>query len=370
MTVREIAEVMEAWAPRAIAWEKDNVGLLIGSPSKTVRRIMVALDVTDAVVAEARKRSVDLLITHHPLMFNGIRKITDGDRDGRLIQALIHNNIALYAAHTNLDFTVNGVSSALARMIGLQETAVLHGENGRYTKIAVFVPATHAGSVAQAMMDAGAGQIGNYDSCSFRSKGQGTFRPLEGTTPFIGTHGKLESVDELRVELICPTWKTDSILHAMRATHPYEQPAYDLYALANSSQEYGAGIVGTLAIPVPFANFLTHLHSALNVPSLRYTGDVRKKISRVAVCGGSGADLISAAIRMGADAFVTADIRYHAFQDAEGMIALVDAGHFETESPIVHEIVSTVRAACRNRKKTVTVFAAQQSRNPVQYSVL
>ncbi len=217
------------------------------------------------------------------------------------------------------------------------------------------------------MAQAGAGVIGDYEACSFQTEGRGTFRGVKGATPFIGTRDMLERVPEIRLEMRVPNWKLSGVLAAMKATHPYEEVAYDVYDLANESGDYGAGIIGDVRPPVTLRMFLSRIRRMLGVPALRYTGNLRLKVKRVAVCGGSGSDLLSVALREGADAFVTADVKYHAFGDSDGGLALIDAGHFETEVPVVGRVVDYLKKEIAQRKQTVRVFVSQQSCNPVQY---
>jgi dinuclear metal center YbgI/SA1388 family protein len=367
MRIADIQKIFDEWAPRQLAWERDNTGLLVGSPSQLVKKILVALDVTDRVIDEAAGKKADLLITHHPLMFGSVKSITDNDRTGRLLLRLIRKNIALFSAHTNLDFTRDGVSSTLAKKLNLQNTRVLHKDVRQYNKIVVFVPSSHADKLMAAMAGAGAGSIGAYDSCSFQAEGTGTFRPLKGANPFIGTAGTLERVAETRLEMIVPSWKLNGVLASMRETHPYEEIAYDVYALANIASEYGSGIIGELPKPVKLRAFLQTVRSKLRVPSLRFTGNLNQAVRTIAVCGGSGSELLPVAIQQGADVFLTADAKYHVFQDAEDEIALIDAGHYETEQPVVQQVVSYLSRRCRERKDSVLVLASEYSHNPVQY---
>jgi dinuclear metal center YbgI/SA1388 family protein len=367
MKVADIQKIIEEWAPKQLAWDRDNIGLLAGSSSQPVKKILVALDVTEEVIEEAIDKKADLLVTHHPVIFGSVKSITDHDRTGRLLLRLIRKNIALFAAHTNLDFTREGVSFALAKKLNLQNARVLHKDIRQYNKVAVFIPVSHTEKVMLAMANAGAGSIGAYDSCSFQSEGTGTFRPLKGSNPFIGSTGTLERVDEMRLEMIVPTWKLNPVLEAMKAAHPYEEIAYDVYALANVSSEYGSGVIGELPKPASLRVLLQTVRKKLNVPSLRFTGMLNQTVSSVAVCGGSGADLLPVAIQQGADVFLTADVKYHTFQQAEDAIALIDAGHYETEIPIVQQVVSYLSQKCRERKEGVAVLASEHSYNPVQY---
>ncbi|MGA2623937.1 MAG: Nif3-like dinuclear metal center hexameric protein [Bacteroidota bacterium] len=367
MVIREIQQILESWAPEEIAWEQDNVGLQIGSPDRRVRAILVALDVTRDVVNEARRKKIDLLISHHPLFLRPLRSVRDDDRTGHLVIELARHDIALYSAHTNLDFVRTGVSAALAERLGLVNLRVLSRQSNLYKKVAVFVPVQHAEKVMRAMAGAGAGHIGNYEACSFQTEGRGTFRGMKGATPYVGKRGVLERVPEIRLEMLVPVWNLSGVLAAMRTVHPYEEVAYDVYNLANASQDYGAGIIGDVRPAVTLRMFLRRIRRTLHVPALRYTGNLQRKVKRVAVCGGSGSDLMPRALQEGADAFVTADMRYHTFGEAEGAIALIDAGHFETEVPVVRRVADYLKNEIAQRNQTVHVFVSQQSRNPVQY---
>lgn len=367
MVVRDIQQLFEAWAPPEIAWERDNVGLQIGSSGRRVRRILVALDVSNRVVEEARRKQIDLLISHHPLLFHPLRSVHDDDRIGQLVLKLAQYRISLYSAHTNLDFTHSGVSAALAERLGLLNCAVLSKQNKTHKKVVVFVPSDHVEKVMGAMAKAGAGRVGEYEACSFRTEGIGTFRGLSGTKPFVGKAGMLESVSEVRLEMVVPQWKLSTVLEAMRESHPYEEVAFDVYDLANESQDYGAGVIGELTRRMSLKEFLAHVRTRLRVPALRYTGNSRRQIRSVAVCGGSGSELLQHALHRGADAFVTADVSYHTFERAEGAIALIDAGHFETETPVVQKVVDYLKTEPTIRKENIRIIASQQSRNPVQY---
>jgi len=367
MLLREIHHILESWTPKATAWERDNVGLQIGSMDQAIRRILVTLDVTDAVLDEARRKRIDLIVSHHPLLFHPLLSITPEHRTGRLALKTLQSNTALYAMHTNLDFARSGVSFALAEALGLQETRFLEHDQQREKKIVVFVPADHAEKLLAAMAAAGAGHIGRYEACSFQVNGTGTFLPVDGAQPFLGRVGHMESVNEIRLEMVVPEWNLDAVIRAMRTAHPYEEVAYDVYDLSNFSMNVGAGAIGYLSAAQPLEKFLSYVTRSLNIPALRYAGNSRKKIHRVAVCGGSGSQYISAAIRQGADAFVTADIRYHAFQDADGQLALIDAGHYETEQPAVQHVVDFLNSDTTIRKNRVQVRSSSINCNFVQY---
>ncbi len=369
MVVRDVEELLESWAPRQIAWERDNVGLQCGSPGRRVRRVMVTLDVTDAVLAEAEKKRVDLIVSHHPLLFHPLKAIGPDDRVGRLITQLVKENIALIVAHTNLDFARDGVSFALAGRLGLRDIGFLYNDQRVSKKVVVFVPAGDADRVRSAMAAAGAGVIGAYEECSFAAGGTGTFRPLAGAKPFIGRAGNLESVPEMRLEMVVPAWKLEPVLSAMRAAHPYEEVAVDVYDLATPSPGIGAGAIGSLRRPLALRAFLRLVQRRLRIPALRFRGSDARRIRTVAVCGGGGADLLAAAIRRGADAYVTADLGYHRFEEADERIVLVDAGHYETEVPVVSTLAGRLSSALSARREPVHVFTSTAGINPVHYFV-
>jgi dinuclear metal center YbgI/SA1388 family protein len=369
LTVRGIQEVMEAWAPPDIAWERDNVGLQAGDPASRVRGILVALDVTEAVVAEAVRRGANLIVSHHPLLFTPLRSVTTGTARERCLAALLRHRVALFSAHTNLDFTRGGTSFALARALGVEAQGFLRTPYRLQTKIVTYIPPSHADAVAAAMADAGAGIIGRYDRCSFRGEGDGTFRGGKGSHPAIGRKGVEEQVREVRLEMVAPRRSVESVVRAMMGAHPYEEVAYDVYPLENISREYGMGTIGTLRRSVPLTRFLSDVRRALKTPGLRWCGDPRRAVRRVALCGGSGSELLGDAVAAGADVFVTADVRYHTYHEAAERIALVDAGHFETEFPVVAAIVERLRREFTGRGERVAVRAASQSTNPVRWSM-
>jgi len=345
MTVADVEHIMEEWAPRWVAWERDNVGLQIGERDRTVRTILVCLDVTEEVVSEAIRLRADLIISHHPLLFRPPKSITSGDRVGSLVLRLARHKIALYSAHTNLDVTEDGVSFALARALGLQNIRFLSPLRGLLAKIAVFVPEEYASTVMEAMAKAGAGIIGNYSHCSFSATGRGTFKGSPETNPFQGRAGTLESAREARLEMILPRAKAPAVIRALQNSHPYEEAAYDLYPLDNESRNFGMGAVGELPSRLSLGRLLKLAKKNLNAESVRCNGSAGTAIRRVAVCGGSGSELLEEAVSVKADAFVTADVRYHTFHDADSRIVLIDAGHWETEHVVLPVIAKRLRSA-------------------------
>ncbi len=367
MIVREIQHIVEQWAPRELCWEGDNAGLQIGSPRQQVKKILIALDVSAEVIAEARKKHANLIISHHPLLFRPVTSLTSASRVPSLLLSLAAHRIALISAHTNLDFAQNGVSFALANRLGLKDIQVLVPQEGALNKVAVFVPRAYCTTVMQAMARSGAGIIGNYDACSFQVDGTGTFRGRKGSTPFVGKSGTLEEVQEVRLEMMVPSWNLASVLSAMKSVHPYEEVAYDIYPVKNQLSTHGMGAIGVLPRGKQLGDLLKHLQQSLAIPTLRYTGPKRARIERIAVCGGGGSQLLPQAIAAGADAFITADVKYHTFQEAEGRIALIDAGHFETEVPIVESLVAYLTSELRKRGTAIPVNASTSLSNPVHY---
>jgi dinuclear metal center YbgI/SA1388 family protein len=367
MNVHDIQGILERWAPTEIAWERDNVGLQVGNPMSRVRGILVSLDVTGGVVAEARRRGANLIISHHPLLFRPARSVRTNTGLGSILRDLLKWNVACYAAHTNLDFTRGGTSFVLSEALGLRSVGFLEKSYRLDHKVVTFVPADHVADVVDAMAKEGAGQIGNYTVCSFRSAGTGTFHGNALSTPVVGTRGRLEEVPEIRLEMIAARRDVPRVVRAMKSAHPYEEVAYDVYPLDNVSDNYGRGAIGTLERPVTLRTFLNTIKQTLRLPSLRYRGSPDRMVQKIAVCGGSGSELMETAIAEGADVFVTADVKYHDFHSAGERIVLVDAGHFETENPVVKAVVARIRDELRHHGAAIPVSAARTSTNPVAY---
>lgn len=367
MTLQEFQNIFERWVPPAIAWKGDNVGLQIGNRSDAIKHIVVALDPSLEAAQFAKKHNANLIVTHHPLYFHPIKNITAGTRIGDLSIFLAQNSINLYSAHTNLDSVRWGVSGVLAKALGLTNVSILSPLTDSLVKITVFVPNTHTETVAAAMHGAGAGMFSKYDHCSFRTSGIGTFRAQAGAKPFLGTVGALETADEHRLEMLCEQWKINEVLAAMREAHPYEEIAYDVYPLTNSNAEYGLGAIGDLGKPVTRNEFLSLIEKKLGIGALRYTAGAKNKIRRVAVCGGSGSELAGEAIRQHADAMITADIKYHAFQECEHSIMLVDAGHYETERLILPVLARHIESITAQQARSKRISITLYENNPVHY---
>ncbi len=367
MRIADVEHIIEEWAPKWVAWERDNVGLQVGDSRRSVSGILIALDVTESVIEEAARKNAELIVSHHPLLFRPPKAVTANDDVGRLILLLAEKKIALYSAHTNLDFTKEGVSVRLARVLGLQNVRFLSPLKSSLAKIVVFVPEGYADRIVQAMSASGAGVIGEYSNCSFRVAGRGSFTGSASSNPTVGARGRLELVDEVRIEMLCPRASVETAVAAMKAIHPYEEVACDVYPVENRNTKYGMGAVGELRTRQTLGAFLAKARRALSAKGLRYNGSLRQTVQRVAVCGGSGSELLADAVREGADVFLTADVRYHTFHAAKDRIALVDAGHWETEHMILSSIAERIRVAVKKRRKSPRVFVTKHSTNPVQY---
>lgn len=359
-------QLVEELAPKNLAESGDNVGLQVGDPAAQVRGVLVALDLDDDVLAEATDRGADLVIVHHPLIYRPVSSIRMDMPVGRRIAGALRRGINVYAAHTNLDIAAGGVNDILAGRLGLEDVEIL-GPTGeeKYLKIVVFVPRGHEDAVRNALSAAGAGWIGNYSHCTFQAAGTGTFLAHEGADPFLGQVGKLEKAEEFRLETIVPERLARKAVAAMIRAHPYEEVAYDLYPLANEGQPYGLGRLGRLAAPQVLAEFARTVSDSLGAVSLRVAGDGRKVISKVAVCGGAGADLIARAVFRGADVLVTGDVKYHQVRDAlDAGLAVVDAGHFATEIPIVPALAGWLTRRFAEAKVDLPVWAATSGSDP------
>jgi dinuclear metal center YbgI/SA1388 family protein len=365
MKCKDVIKYLEEWIPKAIAWDKDNVGLQIGTDERKIKNILLSLDLNQNVIDQAYKKNCNFIITHHPLLFNPLAKIDTGsDRTSKLVEKLIKNNVTLYSAHTNLDYAKDGVSFRLAKRLDLNNTKFLVNLSGNQFKLAVFVPEESIEMVSNAIHQAGAGKIGDYSNCSFRTKGTGTFKGSGTTTPAVGARGKQESVDELKLEVVVDSWKIYKVLNALKSSHPYEEVAYDLYPLNNENINYGMGAVGELKNSMNTKEFLNHVSKSLKVRNLRYTNGKKGNIKRVAVCGGSCSDLMDQACNSGADAFITSDVKYHSFQEAEGKILFIDAGHYETEIHSLDEVQKKLNRFLMKEAK-IKVYKYRGSTNPI-----
>lgn len=368
MQTKEIATYLEDWAPPKIAWEKDNVGLQTGSLQRDITNILLSLDVTEKVVAEAVRKNCNLIISHHPLLFFPLKKVdVDHDEISRIVASLIKHDITLLSHHTNLDFTGDGVSITMAKLLGLQEIDFLTKLSANQSKIVVFVPKDDLTAVSEAIFNAGGGIIGDYTHCSYRLNGEGTFFGTESTNPQAGEKGRLETVEEVRLEVIADNWKTGKIISAMLKAHSYEEPAYDVYPLNNTNQSYGVGAIGVLPEALTEDECIRLTAKTFQAAGLRYAKGKGEKIRKVAMVGGGGMRSLNDAIRAGADAFISADGDYHSFQQAEGKILLIDAGHYETEAPVLKTVETRLRNFIQEKGAAIEIYRSSEITNPITF---
>ncbi|VAX29415.1 GTP cyclohydrolase 1 type 2 homolog YbgI [hydrothermal vent metagenome] len=362
----EVIKYLEEWAPPGAAWKDDNIGLQVGAGDIKIKNILVALELNQKVLSQAIKKNCNFIFTHHPFIFTPLKRLDfQNDPKAAIIQELIKNNITLYSAHTNLDFTKDGVSFELAKKLELRDIKFLANEESDQYKLVVFVPLDDLTAVSEAIFNAGGGIIGEYKKCSYQLLGEGTFEGSDNTNPHIGKKNNFETVVEVRLEVLVHSWKLNSVVRAMLSAHPYEEPAYDIYVLNNKNANYGYGAIGNLGSPMKVNEFLSHVRSKLDVEAVRFTPGSSGRIKKVAVCGGSGSDLVNNAIASGADAYITADIKYHTFQDAENKILLIDAGHYETEVQVLNIVKKKLIDLTKNMN--VKVFKYSGSTNPVKF---
>lgn len=362
MTVKEITRYLDSIAPPSYQESYDNSGLLVGNPEAEIASVVVSLDVTEDVVQEAIDKGAGLIVSHHPIIFGGLKRLTGKNYVERTVMMAIKHDIALYAIHTNLDHVEHGVNARLSEVLELTNTRILMPKEGMLRKLVTFVPTANVNSVLDALFAAGAGHIGAYDRCSFRSVGLGTFRGDESSNPHVGKAGKLHEEKESRVEVILPVDRFSPVLNALKQAHPYEEVAWDLLKLENSLQTVGSGMVGELKSEMSTADFLEFLKKKVG-GGVRYTQPLKEKIKRIAVCGGSGSFALGSAIAAGADVFVTADFKYHQFFDADGRIVIADIGHFESEQFTIELLYDAIREKFPN----FATFKTAVNTNPILY---
>jgi dinuclear metal center YbgI/SA1388 family protein len=364
MRLAEIIAVFENVAPSFLQEDYDNSGLIVGNAQMEVKKALLCLDSTEEVVDEAISNGCGLIIAHHPIIFKGLKRLNGKNYVERAVIKAIQNNIAIYACHTNLDNVLHqGVNEKIAEKLGLTDTRILKSKAGNLQKLVVYVPTEHAENLRKVLFSAGAGHVGNYDECSFNAHGEGTFRGNENSNPFIGIPGERHHENETRIETIVPVHLAAAIIGAMKAAHPYEEVAYDLYDLQNEWPQTGSGLLGFLDKPIPVSDFPAFLKEKMQAEVVRYSGSRQEPIEKVAICGGAGSFLVKDAMIAGADAFVTADVKYHEFFDAENGLMLCDIGHFESEKYTI-ELFSAILS--EKFPNFATIFS-RAGVNPVNY---
>jgi len=364
--LKEIIKLLDLLYPPELAESWDKVGLQVGDPEISVRRVLLALDVNEAVIGEALAADAQLILSHHPLIFSPLSSLRTDDFSARLVTRLIRGDLAHFAAHTNLDRAVNGLNDILADLLALNDVAVLQpGPAGLLRKLVVFVPEEYLDRVRQAICQAGGGGSGSYSCCTFAAPGQGTFVPLAGSQPFIGRHDELTRVSEYRLETILPARLTDQVLKAMRQSHPYEEVAFDLYDLERPDAGGGLGRLGNLARPLPLGQLAARVKEALGAEAIHLIGDPEAVVSRAAVCGGSGAHLIGQAKALGAQCLITGDVRYHQALEAASLgLGVIDAGHYSTEHAVLQPLAGYLHREFLSRSLEVAFIPSQVEKNP------
>jgi dinuclear metal center YbgI/SA1388 family protein len=362
MKIGEIISFLESLAHPSLQEQYDNAGLLIGDPDWECKGIICALDATEDVVKEAIEKKYNLIVAHHPIIFQGLKKINGKDYTEKTVIAAIKNDIAIYAIHTNLDNVIDGVSGRMAKMLGLQNISILFPKQHTLKKLFTFVPVDKAEQVRQAIFSAGGGHIGNYSECSFNSEGEGTFKPLEGSNPYAGSTGIRHTEKEIKIEVILPGYLEKKIIAAIKNAHPYEEVAYDVVELSNADNT-GSGIIGELSKPMTGKDFLSWLKEIFRLQIVRHTSLSTREIKKVAICGGAGSFLISKALAAGAHAYVTSDIKYHEFFDANDKMLIADIGHFESEQ----FTINLLQEILVQKFPTFAVLKTKVETNPVRY---
>lgn len=351
------------FAPLPLQDGFDNAGLQVGLTDAEVTGVLLCLDVTEAVVDEAVALGCNLIVSHHPLIFSPLKRVTGNTYVERCVIKALANGIAIYSAHTNLDNAPGGVNYRIAAKLGLQNVKILVPKEGALLKLSVYVPVAHADAVRSALFAAGCGNIGNYGSCSYNAVGYGTFEAGEGANPFCGSVGSLHKEEEVRIDTIMPAYIKGRVVKALLAAHPYEEPAFDIYPLQNSWDSVGAGIIGELPVAADETAFLQQVKGTFAVGSVRHTGLLGRAVKRVALCGGAGGSFAGAAVAAGADVYITGEARYHDLFNYVGKMVVAVIGHYESEQFTMEIFKEIISGACPQvQVKTTSVCT-----NPIHY---
>ncbi len=363
MLIQDVCTHLESIAPLSLQESYDNSGLIVGKKEWTVNSVLVSLDCTETVIDEAIEKKCNLVVCHHPIVFSGIKKFNGANYIQRTVEKAIKHDIAIYAIHTNLDNVLDsGVNAKIGQMIGLQDCKILSPLENNLLKLATYVPKQNSTALLNALFAAGAGEIGNYSACSFSTQGFGTFKGNENSKPFVGEVGVQHTEDELKIEVILHAFQQQTILKTLLENHPYEEVAYEFYPTLNSSQDYGSGLIGRLQNKMSSEKFLAHLKGVMNCDTIRYTA-YKEEVKTVALCGGSGSFLLQKAIAHKADAFVTADFKYHQFFDAENQLMICDIGHYESEKFTIELLYDILT----EKFTTFAVLKTERDTNPINY---
>jgi dinuclear metal center YbgI/SA1388 family protein len=361
--IKDLLNYLHEIAPISYAEDYDNVGLLVGDSGAIVNGVLFSLDCTEDIIKEAIKLRCNVIVSHHPIIFKGLKKITGASYIERVVIQAIKNDIAIVAIHTNLDNVAHGVNKKICDKLELQSTRILSPKSDTLNKLTTYAPSDYVEEICTALHNSGAGNIGKYSSCSFRVDGLGTYTPGDGANPFNGQINQKSYEKETRMEFIFPAFMQNEIIGTLKKVHPYEEVAYYVNDLENINQDIGAGMVGTLATPLPLYDFLDFLKEKMELDYLKHTQAPVSVISKVAVCGGAGSFLIKQAIKEGADIYITSDLKYHEYFESENKLALVDIGHFESEKFTIELLFHLIS----NKFSNFALHCTKISTNPVKF---
>ncbi len=361
--IQDLADYLEQIAPLDLQESYDNSGLIIGNTNWIIKNVLVALDVTEPVIDEAIELGCNVIVSHHPLIFKGLKRISDQNHLDRGLIKAIKNDIAIYAIHTNYDNVLHGVNAMIAEKIGLENCSILDPKRKMLKKLYTFIPVAHYDKVSKAVFEAGAGHIGNYSETGFSSAGTGSFKGNEASNPAYGKKGMLEKVEEIKFETIFPANIERKVISALLKAHPYEEVAFDILSLDNAYSKVGSGMVGSLKKPMEEMAFLKMLKKVLGTGAVRYTPLRGKPVQKVAICGGAGRFLLNNAIAAGADVFVSADFKYHDFFDADNKIVVADVGHYESEQFTRDLLAKEIR----QKFPIIAALISKVNTNPIKY---
>ncbi|MFY0652911.1 MAG: Nif3-like dinuclear metal center hexameric protein [Cyclobacteriaceae bacterium] len=362
--IKDIIKELEAWAPPSYQEGYDNARLITGNQNDELTGVLISLDCVEDVVQEAIDTNCNIIVSHHPIVFSGLKSLTGKNYVERTVIKAIKNDIAIYAIHTNLDNVNTGVNKKIADLIGLQDQKILSPKKSTLAKLVTFCPKENTQQVLDKLYEAGAGEIGNYSHCSFSTKGTGTFKPSEKANPHIGQFGKDEQVKEERIELMFSSHLRGKVISALRNVHPYEEVAYYITELSNINQEVGAGMIGVLPHEIGTSEFIAKIKETFNLKVIKHTAIHKEKVKRIAVCGGAGSFLLGKAKGANADVFITADYKYHEFFDAEEKIMIMDIGHYESEVFTKELIYDFLKEKFAN----IALHLSEVVTNPIKYS--
>lgn len=364
MTIAEVTSAIEKIAPLALQEDYDNCGLQVGNYGDNCSGAILCVDVTPAIVDEAVARECNLIISHHPLIFKGLKRLTGASQVEQTVMKAVKNGVAIYSCHTAIDNATNGVSWEMARRLKVTNIETLEPQQGKLLKLSVMVPNAHCEAVKSAIFNAGAGMIGDYDCCSFSVQGDGSFRALSGANPFVGQVGEVHHEPETRIDVVLPRLLKNRVEIALINSHPYEEPAYEFIAIENELKKIGSGVVGLLPAPMNLSCLVSQIKEAFNSPIVRCnTAEDSQEISKIAMCGGSGAFLISNAIAKGAQVYITSDVKYHDFVDYKNDIIIVDIGHFESEQCTKNIFYREIQEKFPN----FALYYSDIEKNPINY---